>query len=171
MCWPAENSLEMMRGVCCCSSRPQIVFVWHHLPPSRSILSLSRPVFWFAKVVFAFQNVFKWEGWSNPIIRNTVLSAVYKLIHLQLNEIDMKNGGGLGGGEEVSSSSSSTEMLKSMNTSLLRAREQLQLQDLAMTSLNQSILHIGQNTTARLDWLDRDVAGLQVRRQPLLAHP
>ena len=83
----------------------------------------------------------------------------------------MKNGGGLGGGEEVSSSSSSTEMLKSMNTSLLRAREQLQLQDLAMTSLNQSILHIGQNTTARLDWLDRDVAGLQVRRQPLLAHP
>ena len=59
--WKEECNL-LVRGVCCCSSRPQIVFVWHHLPPSRSILSLSRPVFWFAKVVFAFQKFSNGRG-------------------------------------------------------------------------------------------------------------
>ncbi len=72
----------------------------------------------------------------------------------------MKNEGSMPG-EEVTSSSS-MELLRSMNVSLVAVRDQLSLQDQVVSGLNQSLLHLGQNTTARLDWLNRDMAVLQV---------
>jgi hypothetical protein len=73
----------------------------------------------------------------------------------------MKNEGSMPG-EEVTSSSSSMELQRSMNVSLVAVRDQLSLEDQVVSSLNQSLLHLGQNTTARLDWLNRDMAVLQV---------
>ena len=74
---------------------------------------------------------------------------------MQLNDIDLKNGGSAPHTAESSDVSNISSQLDNLNASLA-------LQQQKLGKLNSTVLNVAQNSTVMIDWVKQDVVALQV---------